>query len=335
MKQVFSLVFGGLAAVALGIGLAYGAGILWKSVSPSFARFGIRGADSVASIGTLGVTKVSSDGTTISGFSRTIRYTADEEEDLLSSAARALPAGADSRITASAYIVRNLATGEVVVEHDADRIMPIASLTKLVTAVVAKKLLDPNERITLSRSIMATYGNTAGFRAGETFRAEDLYYPLLIVSSNDAAEALATEYGRKKFIQAMNDFAQSIGAYRTYFDDPSGLSRNNVSSAKDVALILDWVRRSEPDLMAITLMKTKTVRGHTWVNPTHFLNWSTYLGGKNGYTPEADRTGAALFALGLHKEPHAVIVLGSSKRDADVIKLLSRVSAEATKSARK
>jgi hypothetical protein len=62
-----------------------------------------------------------------------------------------------------------------------------------------------------------------------------------------------------------------------------------------------------------------------WVNPTHFLNWSYYAGGKNGYTPEADRTTAALFELGRAADLYAVVILGSDARDSDVIKLLAKV----------
>jgi len=69
----------------------------------------------------------------------------------------------------------------------------------------------------------------------------------------------------------------------------------------------------------------KIVRSHAWRNPTHFLSWSNYLGGKNGYTPEADRTGVALFSMGASKNVYAVVVLGSESRDADVVKLLAKV----------
>ena len=123
----------------------------------------------------------------------------------------------------------------------------------------------------------------------------------------------------------MNDFTQSIGAYRTYFADPSGLSAQNVSSANDLSIILKWINENQPEILKITKLKSKTVRAHTWVNPTHFLNWSNYAGGKNGYTPEADRTGAALFSMDHGSELYAAIVLGSESRDSDVIKLLEKI----------
>lgn len=329
MKQYFQIVFGGLAVVGVSVGIVFGSAWLWRNVTPvitniRFSSFAFRLPPLTAATGSAvsGLT----DSTIVSGLKRVIRYTALEEEDLISAATLALPIGADDRITADGYIVKNLTVdSSVVIEHNSDKSMPIASLTKLITAIVARKLVDPNKKITLTNEIVATYGNTAQFRAGETFRASDLYYPLLMVSSNDAAEAFAQSYGRRAFLQDMNDFVQSIGAYRTYFADPSGLSPDNVSTANDLTIILNWIRNNDPEIMSITELKAKTIKMHTWINPTHFLNWSNYLGGKNGYTPEADRTGAVMFAMGSRKNIYAIVVLNSANRDADVIKLLAKV----------
>ncbi len=318
MKQFFYITFGGLAAIGVGIGIAYGGYMGWKVLKPHIA------VSTVASISNKTGSKTN-DGTSISGLARTVRFSADEEEDIINAAAQALPAGADSAITAGAYVVRNISGSNNAAQYNSDKLLPMASLTKLITAVIAGRLLDPDQRITINNQTMATYGNTAAFRVGETFRVADMYYPLLMVSSNDAAEALAQAYGRKKFIQAMNDFTQSIGAYRTYVDDPSGLSANNVSTANDLVTILSWIRENNPNILAITGLKSKTVRDHTWTNPTHFLSWSNYLGGKNGYTTEANRTGVGLFSVGKTKAVYAVVVLGSDSRDKDVIKLLEKV----------
>lgn len=266
------------------------------------------------------------DGTATSGFRRVVTYSAFEEEDSASAAAESLPGAPEKPITAKAYILENLKNGDVVAAYSADRVMPIASLAKLVAAIVADRHIEPSARVAITDDVMNTYGNTAGFKSGEIFQAGDLLYPLLMVSSNDAAEALARVYGRRGFIQAMNDFTQSIGAYRTYFDDPSGLSPNDVSTPRDLAIIMDWIRENDPNILNITLIKEKNTRSHTWVNPTHFLSLSNYLGGKNGYIPESNRTGASLFALGKNREPYAAIVLGSSSRDGDVFGLLKKVA---------
>jgi len=321
MKHFFYVIIGGISAIACGLVLAFVGQIAWHSISPRLAGLNL---SYIASA----IISQPADGTAIAGFKRTVNYSASEEEDLMTAATLSLPQiSAVKDVTATAYIIEDLNTGTVVAESNENKLLPIASLTKLVTAEVAKRLIDNDQEITITKNIMSTYGNTAEFRMGETFRAADLYYPLMMVSSNDAAEAFAQTYGRARFISAMNDFVRSIGAYRTIFSDPSGLSADNRSTATDLVTIMNWLRLHDPELIALTLLKTKTVRVHTWVNPTHFLNWSTYRGGKNGYTDEADRTAVTLFQMKKDGDIYAIVVLGSEVRDADLIKLLAKIKA--------
>ena len=261
----------------------------------------------------------------LDNFKTYMRFTANDEEDMVTNANITLSKTSGDDITANAYIVKNLTTKQTIYGHGQDTMVPIASLTKLFTAAVAKNLIADDQKITITQNIISTYGNTAQLRAGETILSGDLYYPLLMISSNDAAEAFAQSYGRQKFIAAMNDFAQSIGAYQSYFADASGLSPDNRSTATDMAIILDWIRKNDPELLDIMHTKSMTVRNHTWVNPSHFLNWSNYVGGKNGYTPEAGLTGSEIFTFGANKDVYAVVVLGSEARDNDVVKLLAKI----------
>lgn len=302
MRRFFTVLFFGLALVFAGIALVWGVSQGWSSKSP-----------------------VNSDGTMSDGLSKIIRYTANEEEDVINSALGSIPKNGRDGITASAYLVKNLTKNSIWTGYNPDRLLPMASLAKLVTAVIAKHAVAADTEIEITPQIITTIGNTAGFRAGETFTSSDLIYPLLMVSSNDAAEAYARKLGRKGFIKSMNDFAQSVGAYRTYFSDPSGLSKYDVSTANDLAIIMEWIAKNDPDLIEVTALKSKTIRNHTWINPTHFLSWSYYVGGKNGYTPEAGRTSASLFKLGYDKDLYAVVVLGSDNRDADVVRLINKV----------
>jgi D-alanyl-D-alanine carboxypeptidase len=258
----------------------------------------------------------------ISRFSRVFIYSANENEEVIESAKDALPGPANKKITAPSYLVMDLDREAVVLEKDGERMMPIASVSKLVTAVVARKLLDQDESITLTKQALATYGNEARFREGEKFKVKELLYPLLMVSSNDASEILARAYGRERFLEEMNNWVNSIGAYRTYFADPSGLSPQNVSTARDLAIISRWILKNDPEIFDITLEKSKTIRTHTWTNPTHFLNLDSYIGGKNGYTPEANRTSVAIFKLGRYDRLYSVMLIGSSNRDSDILELL-------------
>jgi len=315
MKHFFYIVFGGLIAIGCGVVFTYGSTALLR-LAASHPGF---------DLSDFSISQSASASTFISGLKRTVRFSAHEEEDTLNFTENAKSQSVPGTVTAGAYIVKNNTTGDMVLSHNADTLLPVASLTKLVTAVIARRLIDSRERITITDEIIATYGNTAAFTKGETFVADDLLYPLLMVSSNDTAEAFARSYGRKKFIAAMNEFTQDIGAYRTYFYDPSGLSPYNVSTAEDLVRIMDWIRLNDPKIVDITRLKSKTIRTHTWTNPTHFLSWSYYVGGKNGYIPEAQRTGVSLFELGDIKNLYTVVVLGSFSRDVDVVNLIGKI----------
>ncbi|MDE2188489.1 MAG: D-alanyl-D-alanine carboxypeptidase [Patescibacteria group bacterium] len=276
----------------------------------------------------------------ISGISRVYNYTSSIDVETSDDAA-IIPA-ITGPITAQEYLVLDLHSGAILQNKDIDRVVPIASLSKLVTAEVSRQLMASTTIVKITDSILAAYGSNGHLREGEEITTGDLLYPLFLVSSNDAAEALAQGYpgGRKNFIRAMNDWVHSIGAYRTDFYDPSGLSPLSVSTARDQATILEWLLKNDPALMAITSMRSASVGLHTWTNSTHFMNLADYVGGKDGYIPEAGETADSLFSTSIINEAanvaqaavknlqtparYLVIVLGSKNRDNDVLSLLKK-----------
>ena len=255
-------------------------------------------------------------------------YAPDDNLKIIEATKSTLPRESKTKVTAESYQVTDISDNSIILQKDQSRLFPLASVSKLVTAVVARKLIDSEKYVTLTPKILSTYGNEAKFRVGEKIKVGELMYPLLMVSSNDSAEALASAYplGRQKFLKEMNNWVNSIGAYRTYFRDPSGLSPENVSTAEDVSIITKWILANDPEIFDITLTKTKTIRTHTWTNATHFLNLSTFAGGKNGYTPEAGRTSVYLFRLGKQKKLFSVVILDSSARDVDTMNLIDQVA---------
>jgi D-alanyl-D-alanine carboxypeptidase len=276
------------------------------------------------------------DPTFLSGFSRVYTYNPGgidvESEDY----ALVVPS-ITGPLTAQEYMILDLHSGAILENKDIDKVAPIASLTKLVTAEVSRQIMPQNKAIDITDAMLAAYGTNGHFRLGETISAGELLYPLLLVSSNDAAEALAQGYesnpatSRKDFIRAMNNWVHSIGAYRTDFYDPSGLSPYTVSSARDQATILQWIYKNDPSLIAITLLRSATVGLHTWTNSIHFLNLTNYVGGKDGFIPEAGETADFLFtadantAASSSPPRYLVVVLGSVNRDNDVMYLLKKV----------
>lgn len=231
------------------------------------------------------------------------------------------------QVSAESYIISSLTTGKIISAQNAEEVLPIASLTKLVTAVVALDLI-PQAKIKITDEDLRVEGNTGKLVAGETFSTKELLYPLLMVSSNDAAAALARQYGKAQFVARMNAWAWSIGATNTAFIDPTGLSYGNVSNTKDMVKIVSWIQKNRPEILEITRLKTQNVRMHAWTNKIPFLNMSEYAGGKNGFTDEAQRTSVSLFSypeLGKDFEKFAIIVLKSDDRNKDVLALLHSI----------
>ncbi len=271
-------------------------------------------------------------------FSQRMVYEAHAEEDAgedltftgenLTALTSDTTGASDSAISALAYSVQSLDKDNVLVEKDAERLLPIASVTKLITAVLAKKLFNDDDLVTITQKVLDTEGATGKLKLNERYKIKEILYPLLLVSSNDAAEAISQAYDRKKgngaFIKEMNAWVNDIGAYRTYFKDASGLSPQNVSTARDLSIIAKWIKENQPGIFDITLTKAKTIRSHTWVNPTHFLSLSSYTGGKNGYIPEASLTNISLFELGSPKRLYSVVLLGSKARDKDTLGVLNK-----------
>ncbi|MEK7071311.1 MAG: serine hydrolase, partial [Patescibacteria group bacterium] len=108
------------------------------------------------------------------------------------------------KVSAEAYLVGDLDTGEVILQKNEREKLPIASVSKLVTALVATELSNEGDVAQISKSALATYGKNGNFSLGEKIRVKELLYPLLLESSNDAAEALAEFWGYDTFIKKMN-----------------------------------------------------------------------------------------------------------------------------------
>ena len=132
MKHFFYILFGGIGAFVIGILLSLFGGSFFSNVSPKISQFKLSDITNLANV----VVSKPVDGTSISGIKRTVTYTASEEEGLMTAATLSLPRTSDSEISSSGYIIKNLINDKVVAEYQSDRLMPIASLTKLVTAVV-------------------------------------------------------------------------------------------------------------------------------------------------------------------------------------------------------
>ena len=160
---------------------------------------------------------------------------------------------------------------------------------------------------------------------------ETLYYPLLLDSSNDAAQAIAEHRGAGHFMNQMNHKARALSMTHTHFADPSGLSANNTSTAVDLFRLAHYIYDKKEFIFETTTILQENVSWEyddslrTFTNNNPLRTHPQFVGGKNGYTDEARHTLLSLFKVPVSGQDHTiiVIVLQSQDNDGDTLKLLS------------
>lgn len=232
-------------------------------------------------------------------------------------------------LTARAVLAVDFETGQILFEKNKDTVLPIASLTKLMTGLVAVETINRFKVLAMSESALATYGDSGGFTRGERFESQEYLYPLLLASSNDAATLFAQQVGG--FVGIMNEKARGIGLTDTHFTDASGLDPGNVSTAQDLFKLLRFIDTHKKPLFAITGLDEYTrtsfdgVHTHTWRR----VNWpkdERFVGGKSGFINEAGETMAGVWRVRLSENGTrtiAIITLGSESRRHDVDTIIS------------
>lgn len=195
-------------------------------------------------------------------------------------------------VRARAYLVLNAATGEVIGSRDAQARVPIASITKLMTVLVALERVKLSDVVTVRRAAAAIGESTINLRVGERITVRDLVEAALIQSANDAADALAEYVGHGdagRFVALMNAKASALGLDDTHFARPDGLDApGHVSSARDVTRLAQIAMHSAV-IREIVRQRTDTISGnrrlHTWNDLLG--SFPGLLGVKTGHTDGA------------------------------------------------
>jgi D-alanyl-D-alanine carboxypeptidase (penicillin-binding protein 5/6) len=154
---------------------------------------------------------------------------------------------AKPRITATAAILIDAGTGEILFSHNANARLPMASTTKIMTALVVLEHLDLDTEVTVSANAVATIGSKTMLVRGEVLTVEQLLNALLVVSGNDAGVALAeaTAGSVEGFVEMMNAKAKTLGLSNTHFVNPCGLHKTkHFSSAKDLATLAQYALKN-------------------------------------------------------------------------------------------
>ena len=231
--------------------------------------------------------------------------------------------------TAESALVVDRRTKKVLFDKSSDDIRPIASITKLVTALTLLDLgINLQDEVTISVNDK-TDGGRIYVYTGEKFSVQDLWFAALIASDNVAITALVRSTGltTEEFVAKMNEKAQKLEMFNSRFNEPTGISRHNVSTAREIVLLLDEalqhseiadaLRRTSYTFSPLNKDSFRTVTNTNKLVKS-YLNEepSRVLGGKTGFTFEAGYClGVVVDGENLNDQL-IVVVLGADSSDA-------------------
>ena len=224
-------------------------------------------------------------------------------------------------VSATAAAVLDLASGQVLYNKHMHLRRPPASITKILTTIIALEEAAPEELVTVSRRAVYQEGSSIYLAEGEKISLEELLYGIMLSSGNDASVAVAEHIAGtvEKFCDLMNRRAREMGAQNSNFVNPHGLPQaDHYSTAYDLAMIMCYAMNNEV-FRRITATKYKTISwaGNDWgrgLRNHNKLLWrySDISGGKTGYTRAAGR---CLIASAGRDNREVVAVLLNSSND--------------------
>jgi len=152
---------------------------------------------------------------------------------------------------AKSAILMDMDSHRIIYGKDIHRVQSVASISKVMTCIVAIENANINKKVVIGDEILKAYGSGVYIRQGEEIKLEDLLYGLMLRSGNDAALAIASHVAGSKesFVFIMNEVAHNIGMKNSNFVNPSGLEENdgsaNMSTAYDMALLMRYAMQNE------------------------------------------------------------------------------------------
>lgn len=203
-----------------------------------------------------------------------------------------------STSTAYSYVLMDQDTGRVLESKNKDSPMLIASITKIMTCILAIENGNLDEIVTVDDSISKSYGSGIYISIGEEVKLIDLLYGLMLRSGNDAAIMISTHISgsEEEFVKLMNKKAKEIGMKNTIFYNSSGLDNNtigNLSTSYDMALLTKYAMQNDTykEIVKTKKYTVKTnLKTYIWHNKNKLLSYDYVTGGKTGYTEKAKRT---------------------------------------------
>ena len=218
-----------------------------------------------------------------------------------------------STLSANQYILMDETTGRIIKGKNYHTPMLIASITKIMTCLLAIESEKLEDIVIVDDIINESYGSGIYIEVGEKIILKDLLYGLMLRSGNDAALVIAKYIGgdTESFVNMMNNKAKEIGMTNTIFSNPSGLDNmdsGNYSTAYDMALLTRYAMKYEVyrEIVGTKSYTCKTnKKTYIWKNKNKLLNENYITGGKTGYTEKAKRT---LVSTGSNNNMNFIVV---------------------------
>lgn len=184
---------------------------------------------------------------------------------------------------AQAYVVLDYDTGTILADKGLSKKLPLASLTKIMTAVVALDLASPSENFTAPYYIRQVQPTHIAMQPGETMTLKELLHAALLTSANDATETIKfginQKYGEQLFIRAMNQKADFLGLRNTHFNNPQGFdNEKNYSSVEDYAVLAHYALTNYPLISEIVKKDYFKLSSNTSHRQHDLYNWNGLLG---------------------------------------------------------
>lgn len=235
----------------------------------------------------------------------------------------------DPAVNAQAVLIESLDDNFPLFYYQTYQPWPIASLTKLLTAVVVLEEIGANKKIEITPEAIAAEGNGADFGPGEIYTALDLIKIMLITSSNDAAVAFENYYGKEALVAKLNEKAAELQMLQTKIFDAAGLADENISTATDIAKLMKYILKRQPEILnwsrlpSLLVQPINKVDSHNLKNINPLADNKDFWGGKTGTSAAAKENLAAI--LSFQNQRILLILLGSQKRYEETAELLKWV----------
>jgi len=226
------------------------------------------------------------------------------------------------QISTDTWGIFDVRTGNVIAGENITSQKPIASITKLFTAEAVLMSSKKDDVFQIALSDVHTEGRAGKLIYGESVTPYKLLFPLLLESSNDAAEAIRRYYG-PTYTEHIYTLKNSLSLTDTTIYDASGLSPQNTSTVYDLARFYSYIKETHPHILDITQVHTYVARETGYVNNNPARTLSTFTGGKNGFTDEAGMTFIGTFSMGSQETEIGIVMLQSEDLLADIQTLLT------------